>query len=276
MKAKFWRITIPALLLGFLVLLPAFAGGGRDRARDPNVVRVGIVGEHNQQWEHLVTMLAREGITIQLIRFGDYIMPNQALADGDIDLNAFQHYAFLNNQIRERGFRLSPIGDTIIAPLGLYSRRYNSISEFRQGDRIAIPSDPTNGGRSLKLLETAGLIRVDPGVGYMPVVADITENRLGLQFFHIEAANTARMLPDVAAAIINGSHAVDNGLNPSRDAIFLERQTAGSDNPFINVIAARTEDINNPVFRRIVEAYQSDEIRELIERVFEGVYLPAF
>ena len=276
MKANFLKISVLAILFGLLVLAPAFSAGNRARARDPNVVKVGVVGEHNQQWEYLANMLAKEGITVQLIKFGDYIMPNQALADGDIDLNAFQHYAFLNNQIRERGFRITPIGDTIIAPLGLYSRRISSVSEFRNGDRIAIPNDPTNGGRALKLLETAGLIKVDPSVGYVPEVADITENRLGLQFVQLEAAQTARILPDVAAAIVNGSHAVDNGLNPSRDSILLESQATGSGNPFVNVIAARTEDANNPVYKRIVEAYHSDEIRRVIEQVFHGVYLPAF
>ena len=270
------KITISVLVFGILAVSPVFATGSRDRGTNAQVIKVGVVGEHNEQWEHLVTMLAKEGIAIELVKFGDYVMPNQALADGDIDLNAFQHYAFLENQVRDRGYRLSAIGDTIIAPLGLYSTRIRSISELRNGDRIAIPNDATNGGRSLKILETAGLIKVDPSKGFLPEVADITENRLNIQFIEVEASQTAGLLPDVAAAIINGSHAVDHGLNPSRDSIYLESQSQGSGNPYINIIAARTADKDNPVYKRIVDAYHTDEIKNIIETVFQGAYLPAW
>ena len=277
MKLNYRNIVIVSVLLGLIILAPAFAGGSKDQgAGSAQLVKVGIVGEHNEQWEHLVTMLAKEGVTVQLIKFGDYILPNQALADGDIDLNAFQHYAFLNNQIRDKGYKLSPIGDTIIAPLGLYSSKIKSLSELKTGDKIAIPNDPTNGGRSLKVLETAGLIKVNPNAGYVPEVSDITENRLGIQFVQVEAAQTASLLPDVAAAIINGSHAVDHGLNPVRDSIYLESQDSGSGNPYVNIIAARTADKDNPLYKKVVDAYHTDEIKKIIETVFKGAYLPAF
>jgi D-methionine transport system substrate-binding protein len=276
MKANFGKIIIP-VLLGLLIAGPVFAAGGKDTGAEKTaVVKVGIVGEHNEQWEYIVTMLAKEGITIQLVKFGDYIMPNQALADGEIDLNAFQHYAFLNNQIRDKGYKLSPIGDTIIAPLGLYSAKIKSLAELKSGDKIAIPNDPTNGGRSLKVLETAGLIKVDPKAGYVPEVSDITENRLNIQFIQVEAAQTAGLLPDVAAAIINGSHATDHGLVPTRDSVYLETQTAGSDNPYVNIIAARTSEKDNPVYKKIVDAYHSAEVKKIIETVFNGIYVPAW
>jgi D-methionine transport system substrate-binding protein len=275
MKVNYGKILILALL-GLLIITPIFATGSKDKGSDATVVKVGIVGEHNEQWEYIVTMLAKEGITIQLVKFGDYIMPNQALADGDIDLNAFQHYAFLNNQIKDKGYKLSPIGDTIIAPLGLYSVKIKSLGELKNGDKIAIPNDPTNGGRSLKVLETAGLIKVDPKAGYVPEVADITENRLNIQFIQVEAAQTAGLLPDVAAAIINGSHATDHGLVPTRDAIYLETQGTGSDNPYVNIIAARTADKDNPVYKKIVDAYHSAEVKKIIETVFNGIYVPAW
>jgi len=271
----FYLFTV--LLLGCIIITPVFSGGGGEKSSENNqVVRVGIVGENNEQWEHIVTMLAKDGITVRLVKFGDYVMPNQALADGDVDLNAFQHYAFLNNQIRDKGFKLSPIADTIIAPLGLYSRKIKSLSELKNGDKIAIPSDPTNGGRSLKVLESAGLIKVDPKAEYLPEVSDIIENRLNIQFVQVEAAQTPGLLPDVAAAIINGSHALDHGINPMRDSIYLETQTPGSGNPYVNIIAARTADKDNPLYKKVVEAYHSDEVRKIIETVFKGAYLPAF
>jgi len=275
MKRNYGKIFIP-VLLALLIASPVFATGSKDKAANATVVKVGVVGEQNDQWDYIITVLAKEGINLQLVKFGDYNMPNQALADGEIDLNAFQHYAFLNNQIKEKGYKLTPIGDTIIAPLGLYSVKIKSISELKNGDKIAIPNDPTNGGRSLKVLETAGLIKVDPKAGYIPEVADITENRLNIQFIQIEAAQTAGLLPDVAAAIINGGHAIDHGLVPARDSIYLETQGTGSDNPYVNIIVARTAEKDNPVYKRIVDAYHTAEVRNIIETVFKGSFMPAW
>ena len=239
-------------------------------------VKIGVVGEDNEQWTPVVENLAKEGINIELVKFSDYVIPNQALADGDIDLNSFQHYAFLNNQIKDQGLELTAIGETIIAPLGLYSEKISDVSELKEGDKIAIPNDATNGGRALKVLESAGLIKVDPEAGYTPILSDIVENPLNLEFVEVEAAITPSLLPDVAAAIINGSHAVSNGLYPLEDAIYLETVQEGSDNPYINVIAARTADKDNEVYKRIVEAYQTDEVAELLEELYKGGFIPAW
>jgi D-methionine transport system substrate-binding protein len=273
-KRNFWKILVPALLLGLVLLAPVFAGGGKDK--DAQVIKIGVVGENKEQWKPIIANLAKEGITVQLIIFGDYVMPNQALADGDIDLNAFQHYAFLNNQIASKGYKISAICDTFISPLGLYSRKIKSLGEIKNGDKIAIPSDPTNGGRSLKILETAGLIKVDPAKGFVPELSDITENRLNIQFVQVEASQTAGLLPDVTAAIINGDHALDHNLNPGRDSIFLETQSQGSGNPYVNIIAARTADKDNPLYKKIVDAYHSNEVRQVFETVYKGVYVPAW
>ena len=272
MKRNFWKLFLPLFLLGFLT--PVFAGGSKEK--NSQLIRVGVVGEQLDQWTPIIASLAKEGITVQLIKFGDYIIPNQALADGDIDLNAFQHYAFLDNQIRDKGYQLCAIGDTFIAPLGLYSRKINSLSELRNGDKIAIPNDATNGGRSLKVLEAAGLIKVDPAAGYVPELSDITENRLAIQFIQVEASQTAGLLPDVAASIINGDHALDNGFFPTRDAIYLEKPGSGSDNPYVNIIAARIADRDNPIYKKIVDAYHSDEVRTILETVYKGARLPAW
>lgn len=239
-------------------------------------VKIGVVGEDNEQWTPVVENLAKEGINIELVKFSDYVIPNQALADGDIDLNSFQHYAFLNNQIKDQGLELTAIGETIIAPLGLYSEKISDVSELKEGDKVAIPNDATNGGRALKVLESAGLIKVDPEAGYTPILSDIVENPLNLEFVEVEAAITPSLLPDVAAAIINGSHAVSNGLYPLEDAIYLETVQEGSDNPYINIIAARTADKDNEVYKRIVEAYQTDEVAELLEELYKGGFIPAW
>jgi len=243
---------------------------------EPVTVKLGVVGENNEQWEPVIEALAKENITLELVKFSDYSLPNQALADGEIDLNAFQHYAYLNNEIADKGLDLTAIGETIIAPLGLYSDKIQDVSELKDGDTIAIPSDATNGGRALKVLEAAGLVTVDPAAGYTPVLSDITDNPLHLEFIEVEAANTPSLLPDVAAAIINGGHAVDNGLFPEEDAIYLETVQEGSDNPYINIVVARTVDKDNEIYKRVVEEYRTETVAKVIEEVYKGAYIPTW
>lgn len=244
--------------------------------KENTVVKLGVVGENNEQWQPVIDKLAEEGITLELVKFSDYALPNVALNDGDIDLDAFQHYAYFNNQVKEQGLDLTVIGETIIAPLGVYSDKISSLDELKDGDQIAIPNDPTNGGRSLKVLEAAGLIEVDPEAGYVPELKDITSNPKNLEFVEVEAAQTASLLPDVAAAVINGGHAVDNGLNPQKDSLYLEEVTEGSDNPYINVIAVRTADKDNALYQKIVEYFRSDEVAKVIEEAYKGAYIPAW
>lgn len=240
------------------------------------VVKVGVVGENVEQWTPVIAFLQPQGIQVELVKFADYSLPNQALADGDIDLNAFQHYAFLNNAVRDGGFDLSVIGETIIAPLGLYSNAVKSVAEIGDKAKIAIPSDATNGGRSLKLLEAAGLIKVNPDAGFLPTKSDITENPRKLDIIEVEAAQTPRLLADVTASIINGGHAVDAGLSPLKDAIYLEEVIEGSDNPYINILVARTAEKDNEVYRKVLEAYQTDEVAQVIKDAYRGAYIPAW
>lgn len=243
---------------------------------DSTTIKLGVVGENNEQWKPVIAALAKENIKLELVKFADYTLPNQALADGEIDLNAFQHYAFLNNEVKDKGLKLTAIGETIIAPLGLYSKKIKNINELKQGDKIAIPNDATNGGRALKVLESAGLIKIKPEAGYVPTVNDIIENPLKLEFYEVEAAQTAGLLPDVAAAIINGGHAIDAGLSPLTDAIYLEKVVQGSDNPYINIIVARTEDKDKELYKKVVDAFRTDEVAEVIKTVYKGAYIPAW
>ena len=220
--------------------------------------------------------LAEENIDLELVKFADYPLPNRALNDGEIDLNSFQHIAYFEDDCKNNGYDLSIIGETIIAPLGLYSNKIKDVSEIKDGYIIAIPNDATNGGRALKLLESAGLIKVDPEAGYTPTKKDITENPLNLDIKEVEAANTASLLPDVAAAVINGGHAVDNGLNPKEDAIFLESVEEGSDNPYVNIIVARTADKDNELYKKVVDYFRTPEVAKVIEDTYKGAYIPTW
>jgi D-methionine transport system substrate-binding protein len=176
----------------------------------------------------------------------------------------------------QRGFKLSVIGNTSLAPLGVYSKKIKDISQLKDGDKIAIPNDPTNGGRALKLFETAGFITIDPKAGYMPELKDITSNPKHLNFIEVDASQTASLLPDVAASVINSGNAIDNGFIPAKDAIYLEKLTGGSTNPYINVIVARTKDKDSPVYQKIVKAYQTDDVKQLILKDYKGSIIPAW
>ena len=245
------------------------------------VVKVGVVGEYNAQWDTINELLADDGIEVELVKFTDYAAPNRALNDGEIDLNAFQHKAFLANDIQQNGYEIESIGDTIIAPLSIYNNKdkISSVEEIKDGDIIAIPSDLTNGGRALKLLEAAGLIECDPAKGYVPTKADITKYNVQIEILEAESATLANLLPDCTAALINGGNAFTAGLNPNEDAIFTEDinpETNASTPDLINVIVARSEDKDNEVYKKIVEAYQSEETRQTIEESYQGAFICAW
>lgn len=252
------------------------AGCGSSSKEDNKTIKLGVVGENNEQWNPVIDKLKSEGITLELVKFSDYTQPNQALADGEIDLNAFQHYAYLNQEVKDKGLKIEAIGETVIAPLGLYSRKVKDVKDIKDGATIAIPSDATNGGRSLKVLEAAGLIKVKESAGYTPTLQDITENSKNIKFKEVEASQTPRLLDDVDAAIINGGHAIDAGLNPNSDSIYLETVKEGSDNPYINVIVARSEDKDKEEYKKVVDYFRSDEVVDVIKDVYKGAYLPAW
>ena len=236
---------------------------------------MGVVGANNQQWDTVNELLAKDNIKVELVEFAEYKLPNNALDAGEIDLNAFQHKAYLQKEIDDLGYDIAVLGDTIVAPLSLYSDKITDVSQLKAGDKIAVPSDPTNEGRCFKILESASLLEVDPAAGYIPELKDITANPLNLEFVEVEAANTASLLPDVAAAFVNGAHAVDNGLK-LEDAVYTEQVKPGSDNPYVNIIACRTADLDNPVYQKVLAAYQSQETAQAIRDIYQGTYIPAF
>ncbi|MFU0842687.1 MAG: Lipoprotein [Burkholderia sp.] len=245
------------------------------------VVKVGVVGEYNDQWTTVNKILAKDGIEVKLVKFSDYATPNRALSDGDIDLNAFQHKAFLANDIAKNGYKITAIGDTIVAPLSLFNNKnkVKQLSDIKDGDTIAIPSDLTNGGRALKLLEAAGLIKVDPAKGFVGNKTDIVDYKVKIKIMEAESGVLANLLPDVAAAAINGGNAFTAHLDPTKDAIFTENVDPAV-NPIaaklVNVIVARTADKDKDVYKKVVAAYQSKETAETIIKSYKGAFIPAW
>ena len=265
-----------ASLLSVGVLIFALTGCTAKSNADNEIIKLGVVGENNEAWEQVIKNVSKDGIDVELVKFSDYSQVNQALVDGEIDLNSFQHYAYLEKEKEDKGFELSVIGETLIAPLGVYSNTLSDIKDIKVGGKIAIPNDATNEGRALKLLESAGLIKVNEDAGYTPTLSDITENTKNIEFVEVEAGQTARLLPDVDASVINGGHAIDAGLNCKEDAIYTETVEEGSDNPYINVIVANTADKDNETYKKLVDEYRTEEIANLIDEVYQGAYVPTW
>ena len=282
MKKSF--ITVLGLTLALALGLTACSSGTSEETTTEDgktIVKVGVVGEYNAQWDTVNELLADDGIEVELVKFTDYAAPNRALNDGEIDLNAFQHKAFLANDVQQNGYEIEAIGDTIIAPLSIYNNKdkISSVEEIKDGDIIAIPSDLTNGGRALKLLEKAGLIECDPAKGYVPTKADITKYNVQIEILEAESATFANLLPDCTAALINGGNAFTAGLNPANDAIFTEDvnpETNEATPDLINVIAARSADVDNEVYKKVVDAYHTEEVRQTIEEAYQGAFICAW
>ncbi len=273
------HLSLSSVLLAASFILGACAGTGTTATTAPPAtvtkVKVGVIGSKNELWDKIKENLVKENIEIELVEFTDYNLPNEALNAGDIDLNSFQHHIFFDDFNKNKGTKLVSIGDTFLSPIGLYSEKYKSPAEIKAGDSIAIPNDPTNLGRALRVLEAAGLIKLKDPSNLAPSQEDIVENKLNLKIEELDAAQTARSLKDVGAAIINTDLAVDAGFSPAEDAIFLEPVTEGS-KPYFNLIAAREADKDNPVYKKIVAAYQTKEIADLMKEVYKGAQFPVW
>lgn len=272
-------LVISLLLVGQILLAacstPASSISSNASSSNVSRVKIGVIGTKHELWDRVKENLASENIEIELVEFTEYTPVNQALYDGDLDLNAFQHYIYFDQFNETHDNKLVSMGKTFLSPIGLYSESYTSASEIKEGDSIAIPDDPTNLGRSLKLLESAGLIKLKDAGNLMPTQQDIAENPLNLVITELDAAQTARALVDVGASVINTDLAVDAGFSPSDDSIFLEPVTEASQ-PYINLIAAHVDQKDNEVYKKIVAAYQTQEIGELMIEVYKGAQFPAW
>ncbi|WPE21419.1 MetQ/NlpA family ABC transporter substrate-binding protein [Shinella zoogloeoides] len=236
-------------------------------------IKIGVTpGEHAQIMEKVKDVAAKKGLNIEILEFSDYVVPNQALADGDLNANSFQHQPYLDNQIADRGFDLVSVGKTITTPMGVYSKKVKNLGELAEGATVAIPNDPTNGGRALLILAKEGLIKVKPEAGLKAGPADVIENPKNIQFSELDAAQLPRSLDDVDAAVINTNYAMEAGLHPKTDAIAME----GSESPYANVIVVRRADKDAPWVKTLVEAYHDDSIKAFINDEFKGALIPSW
>ena len=256
-----------------LTLVAAFAAVLSAGAAFAEDIKVGVsVGEHAEIMEKVKEVAAEKGLNIDIVEFSDYVVPNQALNDGDLNANSFQHRPYLDNQIADRGFKIESVAKTITTPMGVYSKKVKSLDELEDGATVGIPNDPTNGGRALLVLQAQGLIKVNPEAGLKATPVDVTENPKNIQFAELDAAQLPRSLDDTAASVINTNYALDAGLNPNTDSIAIE----GKESPYANVIAVRTEDKDAAWLKTLVEAYHDESIKAFINERYQGAVIPSW
>lgn len=258
-------LTIGAVLAGIATLSSAQAA---------EKIKLGVIGGEEEEIAEVAKKVAAgKDLDVELVIFADYSLPNEALARGDLDANAFQHKPYLDAQIAARGYKIVPIGYTIVQPIGFYSKKVKKLEDLPEGAIIGIPNDPSNGARALKLLAAHGLIKLkDPSKADASPL-DISDNPKNLAFTELDAALITKQLDDVDGAVINTTYALGAGLNPLTDAIVQESRT---DNPYGNFIAVRAEDKDKPALKKLVEAYQSQEVKDFLEKRFKGSILPAW
>lgn len=256
-----------------VLILSALALTSAASAASAGTLRVGASPvPHAEILNFVKPILAKQGVELKVQEFTDYVTPNVALGEGSIDVNFFQHVPYLNSFQKDRPLGIVAGAKVHVEPIGVYSRRVKQLRDLKSGATIAIPNDPSNSGRALKLLEQAGLIRLKPNAGINATVRDISTNLKKLKFRELDAAQLPRALGDVDAAVINTNYALEAGLNPLKDALKLE----GKQSPYANVLAAKPATLKNPDYLKLVAVLRSPEVRAFILKKYNGAVVPAF
>ncbi|GAA4409764.1 MetQ/NlpA family ABC transporter substrate-binding protein [Quisquiliibacterium transsilvanicum] len=264
LKRKLLKSTV-AIALGAAFALPALA---QDKP-----YKIGVTaGPHAQIMEQVKRVAEKDGVKIQIVEFSDYVQPNAALAAGDLDANSYQHKPYLDQQVKDRGYKLTSVAFTVNFPIGLYSKKVKSLDELKEGARFGIPNDPTNGGRVLLVLQEKGLIKLRPEAGLKATPLDVISNPKKLRFVELDAAQLARALDDLDAAAINTNYALSAGLQPGKDSIAQE----GAKSPYVNILVVREQDKDKPWVAKLVAAYHSDAVRQFVKTEFKGAVLTSW
>jgi len=252
-------------LTASVVVLAALLG-----AAHAETIRVGVTaGPHAEILDVVRKVAAERGFDIKVVEFTDYVIPNQALAQKDIEANSFQHEPYLKNQISKTNWKIVKVATTIASPQGVYSSKHKTLAELPQGARVAIANDPSNGARGLLILAEHGLIKLKDQSGVTATVADIVDNPKKLRFVELDAAQLPRSLQDVDLVSINNNYAVQAGLNPAKDALARE----SLEGPWVNILAVREEDKDKPWVKQLIDAYRSEPVKRFLEARFKGTYI---
>ena len=273
MKRKFISAALVLSLAGTLALTGC---GGEEAGGEDKVIKVGASpAPHAEVLEVIKDNLEEEGYTLEIVEYNDYILPNKAVSEGELDANYFQHISYLNNYNEENGTDLVSAGSIHYEPFALYAGTTSSIDDLADGAQIAVPNDGTNEGRALKLLEAQGLITLDPEAGFLATKLDIVENPHNLDIVEMEAAQLPRVLETVDMAVINGNYAIDAGLNLS-DAIAIEADDSEAAEAYANVVAVANGNEDSEKIQALVNALKSDEVKQFMEETYGGAVVPLF
>ena len=262
-------VTAAAFVSGCGSNAPA---GGTEITKNTVVTVAATPVPHSEILNEIKPLLAKEGIDLKIIEFTDYVKPNLALADKEVDATFHQHLPFLEKFNAEHNTNLVSAGNVHIEPMGVYSHKITTLSDLPLKAKVAIPNDPSNGGRALLILQAAGLIKLKDGGTVSSTVQDITDNPKQLQFSELDAAQVPRAIDDVDIAVINTNFALEAGLNPLKDSLFLEAK----DSPYANILAIRAGDESRPEIQKLLKALQSPEVKKFIEDKYKGAILPSF
>lgn len=265
--------VFPNLLVAFMLMLVLCAKGASSEAVAPTKLKVGATPvPHGEILEIVKPILKDKGILLEVIEFTDYVTPNLALNDGDIDANYFQHIPYLEEFAEARRLDITYIARVHIEPMGVYSKKVKDLKDLNNKAKVGIPSDPTNGGRALLLLQKAGVIKLDDKAGITATKYDITSNPKNVQIIELEAAQLPRSLEDLDLAIINSNYALEAGLISTRDALIIE----DADSPYVNVLTVRTKDKDQTALKELAKALTSGTVAEFIREKYPGSVVPAF
>jgi D-methionine transport system substrate-binding protein len=283
MKMK--NCLIVATAVAFLFSL-TLSGCGKDSGKDAatlsgspklKVLKIGASpAPHAEILKFIVPILKEKGIDLQIKEFTDYVLPNTALQNKELDANYFQHLPYLDDFNKKNNTQLSAVVPVHFEPLGLYPGRTRTLDALKRGDIIAVPNDTTNEARALLLLESAGLIKVKPDAGLKATTKDIAENPKKLIIKELEAAQIARSLPDVNLAVINGNYALEAKLSAAKDALKSESKDSLAAKTFANIIVVKTGDENRDEIRTLKEVITSKEVRDFINQKYQGAVVPVF
>lgn len=253
----------------------ASTGSSSADSKDDKVIKIGVTPKpHKEIVDITVPLLEKEGYTVEITEFNDYVQPNTAVEEGSLDCNFFQHAPYLNEQNESRGLHLKSVAAIHLEPMGLYSKKITNIDELQDGATIALPNDPSNEARALKLLASEGLIKINEGELVTP--ADITENPKNLKFNELEAAAVPRSVDDVDAAVINGNYAIEAGFDPTTNAIIKEDKDSEAAKPYANILVVKEGNEDLDKIQALIKALTSDEVKDFINKQYNGSVIPVF
>lgn len=243
--------------------------------KDDKIIKIGITPRpHKEIVDVAIPLLEKKGYKVEVTEFNDYVQPNTAVEEGSLDVNFFQHMPYLNDQIESKGLHLKSVAAIDLEPMGLYSNKITSLSQLKEGDTIAIPNDTSNESRALKLLADNELIKVNDGE--LVTIANIVENPKKFKFTELEAAAIPRAMDDVDAAVINGNYAMEAGFNVLEDGIIKEDKDSEDVKPYANILVVKEGNENLEKVQDLVKALTSNEVRDFINKEYNGSVIPVF